>query len=91
MSAESARERVRTVTEVLIASAEEQRLPEAPCTGPGGGQTATDRLLSTFAAMAWDSRSTYATVEAKKKKPADRPYGMLSELDNFFGAALGKG
>ena len=72
VSAESARDRVRTVTEVLISSAEEQRLP--PCTGPGGGQTATDRLLSTFAAMAWDSRSTYATVEAqkKKKKPTDR-------------------
>ena len=35
VSAESARERVRTVTEVLMSSAEEQRLP-------GGGQTATD-------------------------------------------------
>ena len=77
VSAESARERVRTervrtVTEVLISSAEEQRLP--PCTGPGGGQTATDRLLSR---RAWDSRSTYATVEApqkNKKRPTDRPH-----------------
>ena len=60
-----------------MSSADEQRLPEAPCTGTGGGQTDTDRLLSTrtFAAMAWDSRSTYATVEAKKtKKTTDRPY-----------------
>ena len=47
VSAESARERVRTVTEVLMSSAEEQQLPEATCTGPGGGQTAMDRLLST--------------------------------------------
>ena len=87
VSAESAR--MRTVTEVLMSSAEEQRLPEAPCTGPGGGQTAMDRLLSTFAAMTWDSRSTYVGKKKKKKKNRLTVFfcGMLSKLDNFFGAA----
>ena len=43
--AESAKEHVRSVMEVLMSSAEEQQLPEAPCTGPGGGQTAMDQLI----------------------------------------------
>ena len=75
-----------------MSSAEEQQLPEATCTGPGGGQTAMDRLLSTVPSSSqqwlWIPARLMRQWRPKKNRPTIFFCGMLSELDNFFSAGL---
>ena len=100
VSAESARERVRTVTEVLMSSAEEQRFNTRGAVhwtwrwtnshGPIIKYLRSNGLG--FPLDLYDSGGPKKKKKKKKKKKTDQPTvffcGMLAELDNFFGAAL---